>query len=121
MYTRRPIRAAKSAGRLCRPRVEPTKNRTGADGGRDIDLIAAADALSARICFTVLLNCKPTAQEVAAIRDCAKKYETNVDEGESRSRCFAVAREQRAREDRSPGHQKGLTHGVYTAVRAQQI
>jgi hypothetical protein len=27
---------------------------------------------------------KPTAHEVAAIRDCAKKYETNVDEGERR-------------------------------------
>ena len=38
MCTRRPIRAAKSAGRLCRPRVEPAKNRTGADGGHDIGL-----------------------------------------------------------------------------------
>ena len=49
----------------------------------------------AQIVFVALFLCmatapcharsrKPTAHEVAAIRDCAKKYETNVDEGERR-------------------------------------
>jgi uncharacterized protein YecT (DUF1311 family) len=53
----------------------------------------AARRLGARICLAAVLldlapavghaqDRKPTTQEVAAIRDCAKKYETNVDEGE---------------------------------------
>jgi uncharacterized protein YecT (DUF1311 family) len=53
----------------------------------------AARRFGARICLAAVLfglapaivhaqNRKPTASEVAAIRDCAKKYETNVDEGE---------------------------------------
>jgi hypothetical protein len=53
-------------------------------------------------CFTVLLNRKPTAQEVAEMRDCAKNMRLNVDEGDSRSR-YVVAPEQRTRESRSPG------------------
>jgi uncharacterized protein YecT (DUF1311 family) len=51
--------------------------------------------ICAQFCFAVLVlgmatatchaqNRKPTAQEVAAIRDCAKKHETNVHEGELR-------------------------------------
>jgi uncharacterized protein YecT (DUF1311 family) len=55
--------------------------------------IDAPNIWCVRICLTVLVlgmatafshaqSRKPTAQEVAAIRDCAKKNETNVDEGE---------------------------------------
>jgi hypothetical protein len=79
------------------------------------DLIAAADGLSARI----LLHGPPEPQADGAggRRDArlCEKYEINVDEGESRSRYFVVAPEQRTRESRSPGEALVLARKVPSA------